>query len=204
VTGLNVERAGETRMYGTEFSGNTLGIKLDTFAFNGRYFGVRMEGNTEHINLTPSSAIGNVFLFPTLSTPTTVGTFDLTQTNVILRQDNGDVNAVSGMGSMIFNQLKSTGQVDGSTAFFTGIVTFSEEVRLPNNKSVRGLNTDTATYHNLIGLTQGSPTNQVGVGDGSRELYLLTTDISSGAAQKVTVDANDSCGAGFRCLRVPN
>ena len=50
--------------------------------------------------------------------------------------------------------------------------TFTGNVNLANNTTLRGLNTDNVTYHALIGLTQGAPTNQIGIGDGTRTIYM--------------------------------
>jgi hypothetical protein len=34
--------------------------------------------------------------------------------------------------------------------------------------------------------------------------YLMIYDVDNATLERVTVDANDSCGGGFKCLRIPN
>jgi len=81
----------------------------------------------------------------------------------------------SNTGASLRMTLDSTGLA------VTGTINATSNINLANNTNLRALNTDGSTYHNLIGLTQGSPTNQIGIGDTTRDIYLLGKTAVAGA-----------------------
>jgi len=75
-------------------------------------------------------------------------------------------------GASTLAALSATTGTFSSNVAVTGTGTFTGNVNLANNTVLRALNTDGVTYHSLIGLTQGAPTNQIGIGDGTRTIYM--------------------------------
>lgn len=70
---------------------------------------------------------------------------------------------------------------------------------LSNGNALRAENPAGTAVRNLIQL---SAFNNVSVGDPNQQLNISSDDI--GGAQQVTAGANDSGGAGFRVLLIPN
>ena len=93
----------------------------------------------------------------------------------------------------------------GSVAV-TGTLSATGNISMANNTVLRALNTDNVNYHALIGLTQGAPTNQIGIGDGTRTIYMngntvvtgtLSTSAATGAFTGLQVGTGSGANTGL-------